>query len=77
MVGAVLIVVLLLVVGGCGCVVWAERGGPKWVRGVARVTLGAGRVARWGRRNRNRQLLPTSNPGNSGDAGGVDGSSGS
>lgn len=36
--------------------------------GVARVTLGAGRVARWGRRNRNRQLLPTSNPGNSGDA---------
>ncbi|MGW1930169.1 hypothetical protein ACWCPG_12650, partial [Streptomyces sp. NPDC001919] len=31
--------VLVLVVGGCVCVVWAARGGPRWVRGVAAVTL--------------------------------------
>lgn len=38
--------VLALVVGGCVCVVWAARGGPRWVRVVARVTLFAGEVAR-------------------------------
>ncbi|QOV45432.1 hypothetical protein [Streptomyces chromofuscus] len=42
----VLSVVLLLVVGGCVCVVWASRGGPRWVRVVAAVTLGAGELAR-------------------------------
>ncbi|NYV77156.1 hypothetical protein [Streptomyces sp. UH6] len=31
---------LLLVLGGCGCVYWAARGdAPRWARGVARVTL--------------------------------------
>ncbi|WP_369169655.1 hypothetical protein AB5J49_18020 [Streptomyces sp. R28] len=39
--------VLALVVGGCVCVVWAERGGPRWVRGVAAVTLGVSRLVRW------------------------------
>nr|WP_128428755.1 hypothetical protein [Streptomyces cyaneus] len=39
--------VLALVVGMCGCVVWAERGGPRWVRGVAAVTLGLSRLVRW------------------------------
>ncbi|MEU3492143.1 hypothetical protein [Kitasatospora cineracea] len=68
MVGAVLVVVLLLVLGGCGCVVWAERGGPGWVRGVARVTLGAGRAVRWAHRNRKRQLIS----GGSGSSGGDD-----
>ncbi|MFF8446802.1 hypothetical protein ACF06Q_03785 [Streptomyces leeuwenhoekii] len=38
--------VLVLVVAGCGCVVWAARGGPRWVRAVAAVTLGAGELAR-------------------------------
>ena len=38
--------VLALVVGGCLCVVWAERGGPRWVRGVAAVTLVAGELVR-------------------------------
>ena len=38
--------VLALVVGGCVCVVWAELGGPRWVRVVARMTLFAGEVAR-------------------------------
>ncbi|MFG3258700.1 hypothetical protein [Streptomyces sp. NPDC048172] len=32
-------VVLLLVIGGCVCVVWTARGdAPRWARGVARVT---------------------------------------
>ncbi|MEV5884548.1 hypothetical protein AB0L74_17735 [Streptomyces sp. NPDC052020] len=31
--------VLVLVVAACGCVVWAARGGPRWVRAVAAATL--------------------------------------
>ncbi|MFD8599344.1 hypothetical protein ACFV1L_30515 [Kitasatospora sp. NPDC059646] len=69
MIGAVLVVVLLLVVGGCGCVVWAERGGPGWVRAVARVTLVAGELVRRDARRRRiedrRRLLDSG----SGDAG--------
>ncbi|ELP71337.1 hypothetical protein ACKI1I_02255 [Streptomyces turgidiscabies] len=42
----VLIGILVLVAGGCVCVVWASRGGPRWVRGVAQVTLTAGEVLR-------------------------------
>ncbi|NNN36625.1 hypothetical protein HLK59_40980 [Streptomyces sp. S3(2020)] len=42
----VLLVVLALAVFGCVCVVWADRGGPAWVRAVAAVTLGLGRVVR-------------------------------
>ncbi|MEV5974810.1 hypothetical protein [Streptomyces sp. NPDC051921] len=38
--------VLVLVVAGCVCVVWAARGGPRWTRGVARATLAAGEVTR-------------------------------
>ncbi|MFE6529892.1 hypothetical protein ACFVMA_13240 [Streptomyces rochei] len=38
--------VLLLVVGGCVCVVWAARGGPRWTRVVARGTLLAGELTR-------------------------------
>ncbi|QLH27325.1 hypothetical protein [Streptomyces sp. Rer75] len=38
--------VLLLVVGGCVCVVWAARGGPRWVRAVSTVTLTLGEVVR-------------------------------
>lgn len=46
MILAVLIGVLVLVVAGCGCVVWAARGGPGWVRGIAIATLGAGELVR-------------------------------
>ncbi|MEU3402156.1 hypothetical protein [Streptomyces filamentosus] len=35
-----------LAVVGCVCVVWAARGGPRWVRGVARATLAAGEGVR-------------------------------
>ncbi|WP_181359272.1 hypothetical protein [Streptomyces sporangiiformans] len=38
--------VLALVVGGCVCVVWAARGGPRWVRAVAAVTLAVGELVR-------------------------------
>ncbi|KUO14999.1 hypothetical protein [Streptomyces dysideae] len=53
MIVLVLVGVVLLVAGGCACVVWAERGGPRWARGVAAVTLAAGElVRRSGRSNR-------------------------
>ncbi|MFC8493736.1 hypothetical protein ACFUJU_23635 [Streptomyces sp. NPDC057235] len=42
--------VLLLVVGGCVCVVWAARGGPRWTRGVAAVVLLGGELVRAGGR---------------------------
>ncbi|MFG2757918.1 hypothetical protein [Streptomyces wuyuanensis] len=33
--------ILVFVVGGCACVFWAARGGPRWARVVAAVTLAA------------------------------------
>lgn len=55
MIAAVLLVLLALLVGGCACVFWAERGGPRWARVVATVTLSAsdllrssGKKRRWG-----------------------------
>lgn len=41
-----LAVVLVLVVAGCACVVWAARGGPRWVRAVSTVTLALGEAVR-------------------------------
>ncbi|MBT2415920.1 hypothetical protein J7I94_36270 [Streptomyces sp. ISL-12] len=38
--------ILVLVVAGCACVVWAARGGPRWARAVASVTLAAGELVR-------------------------------
>ncbi|MER7674358.1 hypothetical protein ABTY61_38675 [Kitasatospora sp. NPDC096128] len=55
MVGAVLVGVLVLVLAGCGCVVWAARGGPRWARAVAAVTLGAGEVLRGAQQRRRRR----------------------
>jgi hypothetical protein len=43
--------VLVLAVGGCACLVWAARGGPRWARGVAKATLSAGELLRSGRSN--------------------------
>ncbi|MEU6182565.1 hypothetical protein [Streptomyces coeruleorubidus] len=43
----ILAVVVLLLVGGCVCVFWAARGdAPRWARGVAKVTLLGGELAR-------------------------------
>lgn len=51
----VLSVILVLVLGGCACVWWASRGGPRWARAVATATLAAGELLRQsdrgGRRN--------------------------
>jgi ABC-type nickel/cobalt efflux system permease component RcnA len=52
MIVLVLLGVLALVVGGCVSVVWAERGGPLWVRAVATLTLAAGEAVRRSARNR-------------------------
>ncbi|MFE2851260.1 hypothetical protein ACFXJO_09005 [Streptomyces lavendulae] len=49
-----LLVVLALALGGCACVVWAQRGGPGWVRAVAAVTLGAGELLRRSAKRRRR-----------------------
>lgn len=59
MIGLVLLGVLALAVGGCVCVVWAERGGPRWVRAVATVTLAAGELVRRSAKNRRRSLNGT------------------
>ncbi|MFF3928753.1 hypothetical protein [Streptomyces hirsutus] len=54
MITLVLLGILALVVGGCVCVVWAERGGPRWARAVAAVTLGAGELLRRFGKNRSQ-----------------------
>ncbi|MFE2046311.1 hypothetical protein ACFXAZ_36395 [Streptomyces sp. NPDC059477] len=46
MVILVLSVLVVLAVAGCACVVWASRGGPRWVRGVASATVMAGELVR-------------------------------
>ncbi|MFI0774436.1 hypothetical protein [Streptomyces sp. NPDC021212] len=43
-----LAVVLVLVAGGCVCVAWAARGGPRWARAVSTVTLALGEAVRSG-----------------------------
>ncbi|MGA6157716.1 hypothetical protein ACPEIC_30675 [Stenotrophomonas sp. NPDC087984] len=59
----VLLGALALAIGGCACVVWAERGGPRWARVVATVTLAVGELLRRSRKNRRRSLNRTSGDG--------------
>ncbi|MFC7259124.1 hypothetical protein [Streptomyces lutosisoli] len=59
----VLLGILALAVGGCVCVVWAQRGGPRWVRVVATVTLTAGELLRSSEKNRRRSPNRTSGDG--------------
>lgn len=72
MIVLVLLGVVALAVGGCVCVVWAERGGPRWVRAVAGVTLALGQLLRQADRNRRRGLNSgnSNNNGNGSNAGG-------
>ncbi|MFE5829537.1 MULTISPECIES: hypothetical protein [unclassified Streptomyces] len=63
--------VLVLAVGGCVCVVWAARGGPRWTRGVAAVVLLCGELVRAGGRGRGRGI--GGHRGSGGDDGGSDG----
>ncbi|MEU3464981.1 hypothetical protein ABZ721_34150 [Streptomyces sp. NPDC006733] len=51
---------VLAAVGGCVCVVWGARGGPRWVRAVASVTLAAGDAVRRSDKRRRRGLQGTS-----------------
>lgn len=60
MIGAVLLGFLVLLIGGCACVVWAERGGPRWARVVATVTLTASELLRSSDKKRRRGLNPSS-----------------
>lgn len=48
---------LVLVIGGCVCVVWASRGGPRWVRGVAAVTLVVGELVRAAAKSNGRRSV--------------------
>ncbi|MCX4435952.1 MULTISPECIES: hypothetical protein [Streptomyces] len=55
---------LVLVIGGCVCVVWASRGGPRWVRGVAAVTLVVGELVRaFAKSNRRRSVQQSGGDG--------------
>jgi hypothetical protein len=56
--------VLVLVLGGCVCVVWAARGGPRWVRAAAAATLTASDLVR-----RTRRTGLSRNPNRPGDPG--------
>ncbi|MFF4726043.1 hypothetical protein ACFY3M_11950 [Streptomyces mirabilis] len=56
---------LVLVIGGCVCVVWASRGGPRWVRGVAAVTLVVGELVRAAAKSNGRRSV--NQPSNNGD----------
>lgn len=61
-----LLLLLAAAIGGAVCVVWAERGGPLWVRRVATVTLGLGRMVRSADKNRRRGVKGS---GGNGDGG--------
>ncbi|MCU7827094.1 hypothetical protein [Kitasatospora sp. DSM 101779] len=74
MITALLLAVLVLTVGGSVCVVWADRGGPRWVRGVASVTLAVGELVRESEKKRLRKARKNMGDINSssGDGGGGD-----
>lgn len=63
MIVAVLLGVLILVIGGCACVFWAERGGPRWARVVATVTLTASDLVRSADRKQSRGQSSSSQDG--------------
>ncbi|GAA4833120.1 hypothetical protein [Kitasatospora terrestris] len=67
MLGAVLVGVLALVAGGCVCVIWADRGGPRWVRTVAAVTVALGEALRQLEKGNRRRGITKA-----GDSGGGD-----
>ncbi|MCP9213482.1 hypothetical protein [Streptomyces cucumeris] len=63
MINLLLLGVVMLAVGGCACVLWAERGGPRWVRRVATVTLAVSELVRRSRRRRRRSVDRTTSGG--------------
>ncbi|MER7735900.1 hypothetical protein ABTX80_33975 [Streptomyces erythrochromogenes] len=66
------VVLLLLVaaaVGGAACVVWAERGGPRWVRIVAGVTVGIASLVRGAQKSGRRSAGGSNNSWSSDSSG--------
>ncbi|MEU6238912.1 hypothetical protein [Kitasatospora sp. NPDC047058] len=70
MIGLLLLGLLVLVIGGCVCVVWADRGGPGWVRLVAHATQGAGELVRRAAKDRRRRSRSIGSGDSGGDGGG-------
>ncbi|MFK0192812.1 hypothetical protein [Kitasatospora sp. NPDC090308] len=68
---ALLVAVLVLTVVGVACVVWADRGGPRWVQGAASVTRAVGEMVRENEKKRSRKALRGMGgiKGNTGDGG--------
>ncbi|MFD7731057.1 hypothetical protein ACFV6F_11825 [Kitasatospora phosalacinea] len=54
---ALLVAVLALTVVGSACAVWAGRGGPRWVQGVASVVRVVGEMVRENEKKRFRKAL--------------------
>ncbi|MCQ8192259.1 hypothetical protein NP777_29080 [Streptomyces sp. RCU064] len=50
-----LAVVLVLAIGGCACVAWTARGGPRWARGVSTATMALAEVVLIDGRKRRRR----------------------
>ncbi|MFE4018495.1 hypothetical protein ACFXPZ_13890 [Streptomyces sp. NPDC059101] len=63
MINLLLLGVVMLAVGGCVCVLWAEHGGPRWVRRVATVTLAASELVRRSQKRRRRSVDRTTSGG--------------
>ncbi|MFJ5588353.1 hypothetical protein ACIQCG_01220 [Streptomyces noursei] len=55
--------VVMFAVGGCACVLWAEHGGPRWVRRVATVTLAASELVRRSQKRQRRSVDRTTSGG--------------
>ncbi|MEU6824049.1 hypothetical protein ABZ921_25750 [Streptomyces atriruber] len=68
-----LYIVMAVLAAGLVAMVWASRGGPRWVQGVAKATMVVSELATAAVRKSGRS---NSNSGNSGDAGAL-GDSGS
>ncbi|MFE2672362.1 hypothetical protein [Streptomyces hygroscopicus] len=63
----VLSLLLVAVIGGCGCVWWTSRGGgPRWAQALALVTLTAGEFLRFSAARTRRRSVQ--GPSVSGDA---------
>ncbi|MGW6526882.1 hypothetical protein [Streptomyces venezuelae] len=67
-------IVMVIVAAGLAAVVWAARGGPRWVHGVANATLATAEVVAAARKRKSRGFAvksgSTLDGGGSGDSGG-------
>ncbi|MFD6435033.1 hypothetical protein [Streptomyces venezuelae] len=67
-------IVMVIVAAGLAAVVWAARGGPRWVHGVAKATLVTAEVVAAARKRKSGGISVgsggTGDGGGSGDSGG-------